>query len=125
MGFGISYEMIITIFVVLFGILFVVLDYTPLAVPLLQLSFLFGFVIMLIGWMNKDYDEFYTGILLMIIPLILLSVMPSIGVPMSKAEGGLIYAIAPILQGVYWLFSIHPIFFVLFIVLVAYALAKK
>ena len=125
MGFGISYEMIITVFVVLFGILFIVLGYTPLAIPFIQLTFLFGLIMMLIGWMNKDYDQFYTGILLMIIPLILLSVLPSMGIPMSKAEGGLIYAIAPILVGIQWLFSIHPIFFVLFIVILAYALAKK
>ncbi|NPA86753.1 MAG: hypothetical protein GXO00_01980 [Candidatus Diapherotrites archaeon] len=125
MGFGISYEMVITLFVVLFGLLFVVMGYTPLAVPFIQLTFLFGLVMFLVGWMKKDYDQFYTGILLMIIPLILISVFPSVGVPSEKVEAGLFYAIAPILLGLHWLYSVHPIFFVLVIVLIAYALAKK
>ncbi len=125
MGFGISYEMIITVFVVLFGILFIVLGYTNLAIPFIQLSFLFGFIMLLVGWMRKDYDVFYTGILLMIIPLILLSAIPNIGVSMQEAEAGLLYAIAPILLGVHWLYSVHPIFFVLFVVLIAYALSRK
>jgi len=125
MGFGISYEMIITVFVVLFGILFIVLGYTPLAVAFVQLSFLFGIVIFLIGWMQKDYDQFYTGILLMIIPLILISVFPSVGVPQQQVESGLFFAIAPILVGLNWLYNVHPIFFVLVVVLLAYALAKK
>ncbi len=125
MGFGITYEMVITIFVVLFGLLFIVLGYTPLAVAFVQLSFLFGIIVFLIGWMQKDYDQFYTGILLMIIPLILISVFPSVGVQQSQVESGLFFAIAPILTGIYWLYSIHPIFFVLIVVLIAYALAKK
>ena len=125
MGFGITYEMTITVFVVLFGLLFIVLGYTSLAVAFVQLSFLFGLVTLLIGWMNKDYDQFYTGVLLMIIPLVLLSVFPSVGVPYSQVEAGLFYAIAPIITGLYWLYQVHPIFFVLIIVLVAYALAKK
>ena len=125
MAFGISYEMIITIFVVLFGILFFVLGYYQLAVPFVQLSFLFGLFIMLLGWMKKDYDQFYTGILLMIIPLILINVFPSMGVSGERVESGLLYAIAPVLNILEYLYTVHPIYLVLIIVIVAYALAKK
>ncbi len=125
MGFGISYEMTITLFVVLFGLLFIVLGYTNLAIPFIQLTFLFGIVNLIIGWVRKDYDLFYTGVLLMIIPIILVSVLPTFGVPQSTAEAGLSYALGPIIAFLYGLYKIHPIFFVLFITILAYAFARK
>ena len=125
MGFGMSYEMVITLFVVLFGLLFITLGYNELAVPFIQLTFLFGFVIAVLGWLKKDYDTFYTGILMMVITFILISVFPSMGVPKSSLEGGLLYAIGPIFVGVAELYIIHPLFFVLVVVLLVYAFARK
>lgn len=125
MGFGITYELIITLFVVLFGLVLVVLHYTHLAPLFVQLSFLFGFFILLSGWMRRDYDLFYTGILLMIIPLVLVSAMGSVGVSRGVAETALIYAAAPLIYLFNSLYLLHPFVFVLIIFLVAYALSRK
>ncbi len=125
MGFGITYELVITLFVVLFGLLLIVLHYTHLAPLFVQLSFLFGFFILLSGWMRKDYDLFYTGILLMIIPLVLVSAMGSVGISKSTAEAALIYAISPLIYLFNSLYSLHPIIFVMIIFIIAYALSKK
>ncbi len=125
MSFGITYEMIITIFIVVFGLLFIVMGYNFLAVPFVQLAFLFGLMFLLIGWAKKDYDTFYGGLLLLIIPVILLSVFPSVGVSKTLVEGGLLYAIMPIILGLNWLYSLHPIVFVIVITLLAYGIMRK
>ncbi len=125
MAYGIPYEMAITVFVVLFGILFIVGGYTELARPFIQLAMLFGIVMALVGWSRKDYDLFYGGITFIIMSIVVAYALPSVGVSQGRAEGWILEAIYPILFSLDWVYSIHPLIFVIIVVLFAYAISRK
>ena len=86
MGFGMTYELAIVIFIVVFGLIFTVLNWTFLYKPFLELTLFLGIVILAVGWGKKSYDTFFTGILCIVVALAMLSAMPGI-VPV--APGGL------------------------------------
>lgn len=125
MGFGMTYELAIVLFVVVFGLLFIVLNWTFLYKPFLELTLFFGIVILAIGWGKKNYDTFFTGILFIVVALAMLSAMPGI-VPV--APGGLQKTVLnvtwPIIGIMNIFYAFGPIALGIFILLLAWILSR-
>ncbi len=122
MAFGITYELAIVFFVVVFGLLFVVGEYYALARPFLELTALFGLVILITGWGRKDYDLFFSGILFLVVSLAMLLTLPSI--TGSPYEGHLLSIFGPIIAPFLWAYLTHPFVLVVLLLLLAYLLSR-
>ncbi len=123
MAFGITYELAIVLFIVVFGLLFVVGEYYALARPFLELTALIGLVILITGWGRKDYDLFFSGVLFLVVSLAMLMTLPSI--TGSRYEAHMLSIFGPILAPFLLAYLTHPIVLVILLILLAYLLSRS
>lgn len=125
MGFGMTYELAVVLFVVVFGLLFTVLKWTFLYKPFLELTLFLGVVMLALGWGKRSYDTFFTGILFVVVALAMLSAMPGI-VPV--APGGLQKTVLDVTWPVTGLLSVFyafgPIALGVGVLLIAWVLSR-
>ncbi len=79
---GMSYELIITFLIIIFMLLFFLYpDYQKdIGMFFLQMSAAAGLVVMLVGIARANYDMFYVGLILFIVPIALGSALVNRGV---------------------------------------------
>ena len=124
MGFGMSYELLIVLFVIVAGLLFIDLNMTDLYIPFLQLAMFIGIVFLATGWAKRDYDEFFTGIALIIGALAMLSAAPTY-VPGGVNKVSVIQGVTwPITWAMQLAYAIGPIGLGILLLVVAYILSR-
>ncbi len=124
MGFGMSYELLIVLFVVVAGLLFIDLNMTDLYVPFLQLAMFIGIIFLATGWAKRDYDEFFTGIALIIGALAMLSAAPTYvtgNVDKTAVIQGVAWPITTLMQLAY---AIGPIGLGILLLVIAYIISR-
>ncbi|MDN5358475.1 MAG: hypothetical protein PWP76_318 [Candidatus Diapherotrites archaeon] len=124
MAFGATYELAIVLFVVVFGLLFLVLDWTFLYQPFLELTIFFGIFVFLYGFAKKSYDTVFSGILLMIVALAMLAARPGIA-PTAPGMSTVLNVTWPITTLMTTFYSLGPIPLALFILLLAWILSRS
>ena len=123
MGFGATYELAIVFFVVVFGLLFVVLNWTFLYQPILELTIFFGIFVFLYGFAKKSYDTLFSGVLLIVVALAMLAARPGIA-PTAPGMGLVLNVTWPITALMTTFYSLGPIALGLFILLLAWLLSR-
>ena len=66
MAFGATYELAIVVFIVLFGLLFIVGGYEELKAPAIQIVEALGLFLVIVGFARRDYDMLFSGVLLVV-----------------------------------------------------------
>jgi len=123
MGFGATYELAIVFFVVVAGLLFIVLNWTFLYQPILELTIFFGIFVFLYGFAKKSYDILFSGVLLIVVALAMLAAMPGI-VPTAPGMGIVLNVTWPITTLMTTFYSLGPIALGLFILFLAWLLSR-
>ncbi len=123
MGFGATYELAIVFFVVVAGLLFIVLNWTFLYQPILELTIFFGIVVLIYGFAKKSYDTLFSGVLLIVAALAMLAAMPGI-VPTAPGMGIVLNVTWPLTALMTTFYSLGPIALGLLLLFLAWLLSR-
>ncbi len=121
---GISYELIITFFIILFLLFFLGFGYSNIGVFLSQMAFLFGLVLVLRGLASGSYDTFYVGIILLVVPFLLSYSLKPYGIYFNpvKMFDSITYGLFSFAESVY---SLSPALLVLIILVLVVLLRNN
>jgi len=119
MAFGMTYELAIVIFIVLFGLLFIVGGYDELKAPAIQIVEALGLFLIIIGFARRDYDTLFSGVLLVVVGI-------AMSLSLGTEEKGILSGtsmLAPYAQ-VFAASLENPVLVVLALLIIAYIISR-
>ncbi len=120
MAFGMTYELAIVVFIVLMGLVYIVGGYENLVAPAVQITEAVGIFLIFMGFVKRDYDTLFSGVLLIVV-----GVAMSLSLPTS--EKGILAGAgaAQVYASVVGLTLQNPVLLVLVLLFLAYLLSKS
>jgi len=119
MAFGATYELAIVVFIVLFGLLFIVGGYEDLKAPAIQIVEALGLFLIIIGFARRDYDTLFSGVLLVVVGI---AMTLSLGTGEREALSGAM-GLSPYAQAFAASLE-NPVLVVLALLIIAYIISK-